>query len=331
MKDILRYLFTHQTLFKDQAKDTLKSISQGVYSEAEIAAFITVYLMRPITPDELAGFREALLDLCIPVDCSDYNTIDVCGTGGDEKNTFNISTATAFVLAGAGIKVAKHGNYSASSVCGSSNLLEYFGYRFSNESAKIRKELEQTNFSYLHAPLFHPAMKQVGPVRKILGVRTFFNLLGPMVNPAKPQNQLVGVYNQEVLELYSQVYKNLGLNYTLLHNLDGYDEISLTNPFRVISKFEDRIFSPEDIQLSTIHPIDLAGGNSIGESAKLFINLLEGKGTKAQNNVVAANAAFGIKCIFPEKSIAECLATALESLEKGKALTTFKKLIEIQP
>lgn len=331
MKDTLRYLFAHQTLFREQAKDTLKSISQGFYSEAEIAAFITVYLMRPITPDELAGFRDALLDLCIPADCSDYNTIDVCGTGGDEKNTFNISTATAFILAGAGIKVVKHGNYSASSVCGSSNLLEHLGYRFSNEAGKIRKELEQTNFCYLHAPLFHPAMKQVGPVRKSLGVRTFFNLLGPMVNPARPQNQLVGVYNQEVMELYHHVYKTSGLNYTLLHNLDGYDEISLTNPFRVISQFDDRVFSPEDIQLTTVHPVDLAGGKNIEDLAKLFIHILEGNGTKVQNDVVSANAAFGIKCMYPEKSIEECLATVRESLEKGKALAALKKLIKLQP
>lgn len=330
MKEILTYLFDQNILTKEEAKDTLTKIGKGMYSEPEIASFLTVYLMRKITPQELAGFREALLDLCIPVDLGNMNTIDVCGTGGDEKNTFNISTLTAFVLAGAGEKVVKHGNYGVSSSCGSSNILEYFGYTFSNDQDKIMKEIDEANICYLHAPIFHPAMKHVGPVRKSLKLKTFFNLLGPMVNPSRPKNQIIGVFSEEVLELYHQVYSETGMAYYILYSLDGYDEISLTGDFKAISLSENKTYKPADLAFKTIHPEDISGGATINESAEIFSNILEGKGTKAQVNVVAANAAFALKCLYPKKTIHECLAIAVESIKSGKAGQALKKLIALQ-
>lgn len=330
MKETLTYLFEKNTLSQEEARAILTKIGQGQFSESEIASFLTVYLMRKITPQELAGFREALLDLCVPVDLKEFNTIDVCGTGGDEKNTFNISTASAFVLAGAGIKVVKHGNYGVSSSCGSSNVLEYLGYQFSNDTTKIKKELEEANICYLHAPFFHPAMKHVGPVRKSLRVRTFFNLLGPMVNPSRPNNQIVGVFNQEVQDLYHQVYKNLDMNYSILFNLDGYDEISLTDNFRAVSPKEDKIYSPDSIGLAKVKAEELFGGNSIKDSAEILTKVLSGEGSTAQTNVVLANTAFGVKCYFPEKTIEDCLSMANESIESGRAIKALKQLVNLQ-
>ncbi len=330
MKEILNHLFAHNTLSKTEAQSILSKVTNGEFSDPEIASFLTVFLMRKITPDELSGFRTALLEKCVPVDLDGMNTIDVCGTGGDEKNTFNISTLTSFVIAGAGIKVVKHGNYGVSSSCGSSNVLESFGYKFSNETDKIKKELDKANICYLHAPFFHPAMKHVGPVRKSLKVKTFFNLLGPMVNPSRPKNQIVGVYNQEVQDLYNGVYKDLGINYNILYSLDGYDEISLTGDFRVLSDKADKVYSPESIGLKKVKPEELFGGDTVPEAAGIFKSILEGNGTQAQVGAVLANAAFAIQTVYPEKAIEDCLAIAKESLESKKALGALNKLIEMQ-
>ena len=330
MKEVLNYLFAHNTLSKEEAQGILSRITEGEFSDSEIASFLTVFLMRKITAEELSGFRSVLLEKCVPVDLDGMNTIDVCGTGGDEKNTFNISTLTSFVLAGAGIKVVKHGNYGVSSSCGSSNILESFGYKFSNEPDKIKKELDEANICYLHAPFFHPAMKHVGPVRKSLKVKTFFNLLGPMVNPSRPKNQIVGVYNQEVQDLYNGVYQDLGINYKILYSLDGYDEISLTGYFRVLSDKSDKVYSPESIGLSKVKAEELFGGDTVKEAAAIFNSILDGKGTQAQVSPVLANSAFAIQTVYPDKSIEDCLLIAKESLESKKALEALNKLIEIQ-
>jgi len=327
MKEILIRLFNQEKLTKNEAEEVLINIGSGKYSEPEIASFLTVYLMRSITPEELAGFRNALLKLCIPVNLSEFNTIDVCGTGGDEKNTFNISTLTAFVLAGAGEKVVKHGNYGVSSACGSSNILEYFGYKFSNEESKLKADLEKSGICYLHAQLFHPAMKHVGPVRKALKMKTFFNMLGPLVNPGSPKNQLVGVYNQEVLRLYSYVFRELDMNYAIVHSLDGYDEVSLTGDFRYVSNKANDTLSPESLGLKKVKKEDLFGGNTVEEAAKIFMDILEVNGTEAQNSAVVANAGLGIKCIHPELSIKDSIQKAKESLESKKALEAFKLLV----
>ncbi len=330
MKEILQYLFDHKTLSKTEAKEILTRIAGGTYNESEIAAFITVYLMRSITVEEIAGFRDALLELCTPVDLSDYYTIDVCGTGGDNKDTFNISTLSAFVLAASGVKVAKHGNYSVSSACGSSNVMEYYGYKFSTDPAKLKSELEQFGICFLHAPLFNQAMKNVAPVRKSLRVKTFFNMLGPMVNPSFPKSQFVGVYSLDVARLYSYLYQESDLEYCIVHSLDGYDEISLTSPFKIYSSDSEMIISPEELGFKRIAPSSIFGGNSVAEASAIFMKVLEGKGTPEQEAAVIVNSAFAMKTAGPEYSIEYCIGKATDVLKGGKALDVFKKLMQNQ-
>ena len=329
MKETLNYLFNGNTLSREQAKENLLSIGKGNHSEAEIASFLTVFNMRKILATEMAGFRDAMVELCLAVDLSGYNTIDVCGTGGDGKNTFNISTLSAFIIAGTGTKVTKHGNYGLSSPCGSSNIFEYFGYNLSNEYGKLKKELDETNLCYFHAPLFHPAMKYVAPVRKALKVKTFFNMLGPLLNPSKPENQLAGVFDMEVLQLYHSVFEEIGTNHVVIHSLDGYDEISLTGPFRYITNRADETISPESLSMELVKPEDLHGGNTVEEAGKIFLNILENKGSSSQKNVVLANAAFALLCYYPDSPITDCIEMAKESLESGKALQVLTKLIEL--
>jgi anthranilate phosphoribosyltransferase len=328
MKETLQYLFDHKTLGKEDAKLILRNMAEGVYNDSEIAAFISVYLMRSITVEELSGFRDALLELCTPVDLSEFNTIDVCGTGGDEKNTFNISTLTSFVVAGAGEKVAKHGNYSVSSACGSSNVLEYYGYSFSSDNERLKREMDRYNICFLHAPLFNPAMKNVAPVRRSLRIKTFFNMLGPMVNPAFPKNQLVGVFSLDVARLYNYLYQESEKQYCIIHSLDGYDEISLTGRFKALTRQTERTFVPADLGLTQVTPSDIYGGSSVEEAAAVFLKILEGEGSHAQNDVVVANAAFSLYCMDESRGIEICLERARDSLKSGSALGTFKNLVE---
>jgi anthranilate phosphoribosyltransferase len=330
MRKILNYLFDHRTLNRHEAEEVLTNIARNIYSESEIAAFLTVYLMRSVTVEELSGFRDALLNMCIMVDMSDFDTIDVCGTGGDGKDTFNISTLSTFVLAGAGIKVAKHGNYAVTSACGSSNILEHFGYKFSADKDKLRREIDKADVCFLHAPLFNPAMKTVVPIRKALKVKTFFNMLGPMINPSFPKKQLVGVYSLELARLYNYLYQLSDIQYTIVHSLDGYDEVSLTDSFKYIFNGVEQVISPEMLQYETTDPTDLHGGKTVTEAADIFLSVLEGSGTNAQNNVVIANAQLAIKCYYPSKSLEECRVMAEDSLYGGKALRSLKMLIEMQ-
>jgi anthranilate phosphoribosyltransferase len=331
MRKILNHLFEHKTLKRQEAEEVLTNIAKGNYSEPEIAAFLTVYLMRSITVEELSGFRDALLNLCIRVDLSDFETIDVCGTGGDGKDTFNISTLTTFVLAGCGARVAKHGNYGVSSVCGSSNILEYFGYRFSTDADKLRHEIDKAGVCFLHAPLFNPAMKNVAPVRRALKIKTFFNMLGPMVNPSFPGNQLVGVYSLELARLYNYLYQQTDTRYVIVHSLDGYDEVSLTTDFKYILNGAEQIISPRSFGYQLVNPQELAGGKTVEEAARIFRDILEGNGTAAQNNVVIANAQLGLACYYPAHSLETCRNMASEALEAGKAFASFQKLMEMQP
>jgi anthranilate phosphoribosyltransferase len=327
MKKILQHLSQHQSLSHAQAREILVNISENKYNEAQIAAFVTVYLMRSITVEELSGFREALLDLCVPIDLSDYATIDMCGTGGDGKNTFNISTLSSFVLAGAGYKVAKHGNYGVSSACGSSNVLEHFGYQFTNNQDTLRRQLDQSNICFLHAPLFHPALKSVGPIRRQLGVKTFFNMLGPLVNPSQPEQQLVGVFSQELARLYQYIYQKTNKQYAIIHALDGYDEVSLTGNVKVKTPHNEQVITPSDFGKNRLAPEQIFGGDTIEAAASIFINVLEGNGTLAQNDAVAVNTALGIRCYKPNATLLECVVEAEESLQSGKALTSFKTLL----
>lgn len=329
MKKILNQLFEHKTLSRATAKEVLHNISKKMYSDAEVTAFITVYLMRSISIDELQGFCDALLELCVPVQLDGYDTIDIVGTGGDGKNTFNISTLSCFIVAGAGVKVAKHGNYGASSISGSSNVMEQLGYTFKNDTSVLKKELDIANICFLHAPLFHPALKQVGPIRKSLGVRTFFNMLGPMVNPAKPKFQLVGVYNLEMARMYNYLLQQGNTQFTIVHSLDGYDEISLTADIKVINKSGEKIYSAEDLGKRSVSPDDIHGGNTVEDAARIFLTILKGKGSWAQNAVVLANAAMALHCTGQYKSYEVCYQLAVESLESGKAYQSLQKLITV--
>jgi anthranilate phosphoribosyltransferase len=328
MKDILQRLTSHLTLDREEAKNTLIRIAHGEYNNSQVTAFLTVYMMRMITVHELAGFRDALLELCLATDLSDFNTIDLCGTGGDGKNTFNISTLASFVVAGAGGKVAKHGNYGVSSACGSSNVLEYLGYKFTNNRDILAKQLDEANICFLHAPLFHPAMKTVAPIRRELSVKTFFNMLGPMVNPSFPPNQLVGVWNLETSRLYNYIYQQTDKNFTILYSLDGYDEISLTSEFKLISNHEEDLVEPEKIGLPRLNHTDIMGGPTVEESVRIFLNILDGNGTEAQKAVVTANAGYALKRLEPSKPLKECFATAEETLQSGKAKEKLNILLE---
>lgn len=330
MKRILNHLFEHKSLSREQAKEVLLNMSKGIYSDAEIAAFITVYLMRSITIDELQGFRDALMELCLPVDLNGYDVMDIVGTGGDGKNTFNISTLSCFIVAGTGTKVAKHGNYGATSISGSSNVMEQLGYKFKADTAALKKELEDANICFLHAPLFHPALKVVAPIRKNLGVRTFFNMLGPMVNPASPKYQLVGVYNLEMARIYNYLLQQGNSAFTIIHGLDGYDEISLTGDTRVITNEGEKTLNAEELGKRTVSPADIYGGNSVEEAAKIFMTILKGEGTWAQNAVVLANSAMALQCTGEYKNYNECYQLTVESLESGKAYQAMQKLISIQ-
>ena len=328
MKNILNRLINNELLSKEEAKNVLVNISNGSYNPSQIAAFLTVYMMRSISIEELAGFREALQELCVRIDLSDYNTIDLVGTGGDGKDTFNISTLASFITAGAGIKVTKHGNYGVSSITGSSNVMESLGIKFSNDSDFLKKCVDQAGICILHAPLFHPAMKNVGPIRKELGVRTIFNILGPMINPSFPKNQLLGVFNLELARMYAYLYQNTDSNFTIVHALDGYDEVSLTGATKVITHSTERMINPEDFGVRLIQQSEIEGGKTVEESAQMFLNIISGKGTEAQNNVVCANAAMAIATVTACTPL-QGFEQAKESLFSGKGLVALKKLQEL--
>lgn len=328
MKALLNRLINHETISKEEAKKVLVNISNGSYNPSQIAAFLTVYMMRSITIEELEGFRDALLELCIAVDLDGYNTIDLCGTGGDGKDTFNISTLASFVTAGAGVHVTKHGNYGVSSKCGSSNVMQHLGIRFSNEHDFLKRSIDQAGICFLHAPLFHPAMKNVAPIRQELAVKTFFNTLGPMVNPAFPKNQMVGVYNLELARMYAYLYQNTDKNYAIVHALDGYDEISLTAAAKVIRNHTEQMLTAEDFGVAQHSQSSIHGGDSVESAAEIFMNIIQGKGTAAQNNVVCANAAVAIATV-KEISPSEGFDLAKESLADGKALKAFQSIREL--
>ena len=327
MKQTLQHLLNHQTLSKIDAYETLLGIGKGEFNPSQIASFLTVFAMRGITIDELSGFREAMLELCVSIDLSAFDPMDVCGTGGDGKDTFNISTLSAFVVAGAGQRVAKHGNHGVSSAVGSSTVLEHLGIKFTNDKDYLTRKIEKAGLCYLHAPLFHPAMKYVAPIRKELGIKTFFNMLGPIINPALPQKQLAGVFSLELARLYAYLLQETSQNYLILHGLDGYDEISLTGDFKMISRETEQILTPQDLGFEPLKASELSGGDTLEDSAKIFMSVLENKSTTAQKNVVLANAGMALKAVKPAFSIEEAIATARESLESGRALDCFKKLI----
>ncbi|MFI5163355.1 MAG: anthranilate phosphoribosyltransferase [Sphingobacteriales bacterium] len=327
MKAILNHLFENKTFSREQSKEILTNIAQRKYNNSQMAAFMTAYCMRSITVDELEGFRDAMLDLCLPADLGTHELIDLCGTGGDGKDTFNISTLASFVVAGAGYKVAKHGNYGVSSGCGSSNVMEFLVYQFTNDTGHLKKSIDEANICFLHAPLFHPAMKTVAPIRRELGVKTFFNMLGPMVNPAKPNNQMVGVFSLELARVYAYLYQKSGMKYTILNALDGYDEVSMTGDFKTFSPDGEKINTIEALGFEKISPDQITGGSTVKDSADIFMEVLNNEATTAQTNVVLCNAALAIRTIHPEKSFGDCFYEAEGSLLAKKALKSFNNLI----
>ena len=330
MKQTLYRLFEHQHLTKEESREILINMAEGRYNESQIAAFISVYLMRSISVDEILGFREALLEMRVNVDpLRAYNPIDIVGTGGDNKNTFNVSTAACFVVAGAGYKVAKHGNYGATSVSGASNVMEEHGVKFTKDISHLERSLDKTNIAYLHAPFFNPALKTVAPVRKSLGVRTFFNILGPIVNPLIPHRQMLGVYDLKMARLYQYIYQQTQCDFSIVHSLDGYDEISLTAPFKVFDRAGETLYEPQQIGFPVCKQSDLEGGETTRAAALIFDNVMNNTATEAQKNCVVANAAFAIRTIEPILSLEDCIAKATESIESGKAKETLKKFVEI--
>ena len=326
MKKILAHLFEYKTFTRNEAYEILTNIASGKYNNSQIAAFMTAYGMRSIRVEELEGFRDAMYDLCLQLEFPGYKLIDLCGTGGDGKNTFNISTLASFVVAGAGYHVAKHGNYGVSSGCGSSNVMEYLGYQFTNDKDTLSRQLEQANICFLHAPLFHPAMKTVAPIRRELGVKTFFNMIGPLVNPTNPAYQSVGVFSLELARLYGYLYQQTDKQYTILHALDGYDEVSLTGDFKTVSNKGEHIYTIDQLGFTPIAAETIHGGETVEEAARIFKTVLNAEGTDEQHNVVLANAAVAIQTIHPEKSFGDCYYEAETSLMGKKALESFTKL-----
>ncbi|WP_410222375.1 anthranilate phosphoribosyltransferase [Pedobacter sp.] len=327
MKKILNHLFENKTFNRAEAQKILTSIALGEFNAAQMAAFLTAYAMRNITVEELQGFRDAMLELCIKLNLNDFELVDLCGTGGDGKDTFNISTLASFVVAGAGYKVAKHGNYGVSSGCGSSNVIEYLGYNFTNNEDVLKQSLDKAGICFIHAPLFNPAMKTIAPIRKELGVKTFFNMLGPMVNPAQPQNQIIGVFSLELARIYAYLYQETDKNYTILHAVNGFDEVSLTCDFKTFTRQGEVLHTIESLGFETLDEKEIKGGSTVQSSAKIFINVLEGKGTDSQTNVVLCNAALAIQTIEKELSFADCYYKAEESLMSGRAYHSFKNLM----
>lgn len=330
MKKILQQLFEHKTLSRAQAKEVLTNIGKGVYNEHEMTAFMTVFLMRSVTLQELMGFRDSLLENCVRLPLEAHDTLDIVGTGGDGKNTFNISTLSCFIVAGAGQKVTKHGNYGASTISGASNLMEQLGYKFKNDPVQLNKELEEAGICFLHAPMFHPAMKAVAGIRKNLGIRTFYNMLGPLVNPASPKYQVLGVYNLEMARVYNYMLQTTGQSFAIVHSLDGYDEVSLTNDTKVITNEGEFLYSPMTLGKRIVEPTAIHGGNSVEEAAKIFLQILEGKGSWAQNAVVIANAAVALNATGKYANYQQAYHAAVDSLESGKAKNCLTKLISIQ-
>lgn len=327
MKQILNQLFDHKNLSREQAREALVNIASGKYNHIQVASFITVYQMRSISIPEMQGFRDALLELCLPLDLDGMKTLDIVGTGGDNKNTFNISTTSAVVIAGAGYKVTKHGSYGVSSSVGSSNVLMELGYEFTNDQDKLKRQLDKYNLCFLHAPLFHPALKEVVPVRKQLGMKTFFNMLGPLVNPVQPEYQLFGTFNMELSRLYQYIMQETGRRFAIVYSLDGYDEISLTGKFKWRTNEGEKVLEPADLGKPQLKQEDLHGGNTPEEAATIFKNVLNNAATPAQLDVVTANAGMAIHCIKPEQSIEDCIAEATESIVSKKALSTLKGLL----
>lgn len=330
MQQVLKQLIEHRSLSKEQAKEIILGIGEDNYAAPEIVGLMVALQTRTLTLEEIKGFREALLELSIQPKIDPVNAIDLCGTGGDGKNTFNISTTTAFVLASMGYRVIKHGNYGVSSLCGSSNVLEELGVNFTADSTELNNQLTKTNLCFLHAPLFHPVMKKVAPLRKELGIPTFFNIMGPLVNPVQPDFQLTGTFNLNIARLYHHVLQSERKNYNVIYSLDGYDEISLTGDTRVFGKYEDYIFNANKLDLDPLNSEDLYGGSTVKEAGTILTNILKGKGTQAQHHVIASNVTNAIRIFDIKLETQDIFNTTLAHIQSGKAFTHFQEFLTLQ-
>jgi anthranilate phosphoribosyltransferase len=329
MKKYLSQLIEGASLTREDTRTIMLGITEQKYNDYQIAALLMALQTRGVTVDEMLGFRDGLLETGKKVNLDDYNTLDIVGTGGDGKNSFNISTCSAFVIAGAGYKVSKHGNGGSTSISGASNVLAGHGVKFTDNIDTLRRSLDEANICYLHAPLFAYGMKFVGPIRKALGVPTCFNLIGPLVNPCNPKNSLHGTANQSQQRLYTNIHQKIGDNYGVVTSYDGYDEISLTSGFKINTKYYEKVYTPIDMGLKYVKPSDIYGGNTAEEAMQIFDNVLQNKCTEAQRNVILANAACGISLMEEGLTISETISKARESLESGKALECFRKFVEI--
>jgi len=328
MKERIQRLTHYEHLSREEAKQIIYNIAEGEINQSALTVILAVFMMRNIRMEELEGFRDGLLDLSVKVDLSGYDTIDLCGTGGDGKHTFNISTLASFVVAGAGFQVAKHGNFGVSSLSGSSDIMERIGVNFSNDEGFLKTCLEQAGICFLHAPLFHPVMKHVAGIRRDLGVKTFFNTLGPLTNPSRPKNQMIGVFDFELLRMYTYIFQKENSNFAVLHSLSGHDEISLVTETKVVSKDYEIMVSASDLGVDSVVDEDLFGGNSNNQAVRIFMDIIQGNGTEAQNNVVCANAGMAIS-LMQKCSIVEGFERAKESLNSGKAYDSLKNLLKI--
>ncbi len=329
MKQILNKLFDYQSLTSDQASELFRGITQGKYSDAQIASLMTVYLMRNITLEELNGFRSAILEFRKPISFGTHDYIDIVGTGGDGKDTFNISSCSSIVVAASGYKVVKHGNYGATSISGASNVMEQHGVKFTNDQDILKRSFDECNFAYLHAPMFNSAMGAVAAVRRSFGVRSFFNMLGPLINPAEPKNQLLGVYNLAMQRLYCYILQSNDTNFAVVHSLDGYDEISLTSQFKVCTSKGEKIYNPEDLGFAKACQSDLFSGETVEQAAAIFDNVLAGTATAPQSDCVVVNSAYAINVMEPQKSIEECIDIARQTIQSGRAAECMKRFVEL--
>jgi anthranilate phosphoribosyltransferase len=329
MKTILPNLFNPAGLSRTEAAEALTAVISAEAEPSQIGAFISIIETRGITQNEFEGFIGVLSDSGKQVDLGTFETIDVCGTGGDGKGTFNISTAAAFILAGSGVKVAKHGNKSATSGCGSSDVLEHLGLRFTDDEATLRSQLEAANFTYLHAPLFQPALRNLGAIRSSLGFKTFFNMIGPLLNPARPRYRFAGVSSPLALRQYQYFLETTDCQYSVVFSRDGYDEISLTSSFEVVTRDGRETLSPEDVGFPRLNTNDLIGGHDVATSADLLLRILGGKGNDSQNSVTVINAAFARKTVTSEP-INQCIEKCRDSLESGRGLSALETLLKTQ-
>jgi len=327
--NFLKKILRQEQLNINESEAFIHAIANDEFSEVELGGILTAIQMRGLTLDEFKGFRNALESYADRVSLYTNEAIDVCGTGGDGKDTFNISTTTAFILSAMGYKVIKHGNYGVSSICGSSNVLEYLGFNFTKDEQVLNQQLEKQNICFIHAPLFHPVLKKVAPVRKQLGVGTFFNAMGPLLNPIQPKFQLTGTYSLELAKIYQVLLRDKRQSFKVVYALDRYDELTLTADARVLGNNSDEILNANSFGVEVTSPENLKGG-SIEQSANMLRSILGGHASEELINVVASNTALGMSCFHPEKQYKILFEEAKAFISSGQAIKFHKQFNTVE-